>query len=305
MDGGRVDLNEVAAGLAQVFPDLEAITPLTPLGAGFRSAVVETAGGAVFRIGRNGDALAGYARESRILPALLPHLPVAVPAPRWFAGASDIFPFGVMGYPKVPGRSLEPRDVTGEMSLRLATQLGRFLAALHRVPVSEADIPRWDPQQAAANSGEIVLPLLRDVLAPAEYARVERWWQEFLADRLLRMDEPSLIHGDLWYEHVLVEAATGRITGIVDFETAAMGDPAQDLATQRYLGADFAGQVLAAYRAAGGDAGPSLAHRVRRLWELREFAGLEFVIRTGDSVEMADALRKLRSGPILSPTADR
>src|SRR5579885_3662575 len=35
-------------------------------------------------------------------------------------------------------------------------------------------------------------------------------------------------HGDLWYENVLMDDACRTVTGIVDFEAANVGDPAQD-----------------------------------------------------------------------------
>ena len=44
---------------------------------------------------------------------------------------------------------------------------------------------------------------------------------------------------------------------------------------------------------------------LRRLWELREFDGLRFAIRHDDAAEFADAVRKLRAGPILDPEAHR
>jgi hypothetical protein len=43
----------------------------------------------------------------------------------------------------------------------------------------------------------------------------------------------------------------------------------------------------------------TFAYRRRRLWELRELEGLAFAIRTADAAEIADALAKLRRGPIL------
>jgi aminoglycoside 2''-phosphotransferase len=40
---------------------------------------------------------------------------------------------------------------------------------------------------------------------------------------------PTLIHGDLAPYHVLHDADTGRVTGVLDFGVAGVGDPAVDL----------------------------------------------------------------------------
>jgi aminoglycoside phosphotransferase (APT) family kinase protein len=96
-----------------------------------------------------------------------------------------------------------------------------------------------------------------------------------------------------------VDEGATRLTGVVDFEDAALGDPAQDFATLLHLGESFAARVNAAHAAAGGVLDATFAYRRRRLWELRELEGLAFAIRTADAAEIADALAKLRRGPIL------
>ena len=41
--------------------------------------------------------------------------------------------------------------------------------------------------------------------------------------------ETVLIHGDFSSEHVLLDLAEKKVTGIIDFGDAAIGDPAYDL----------------------------------------------------------------------------
>lgn len=100
-----------------------------------------------------------------------------------------------------------------------------------------------------------------------------------------------------------MDDAARMVVGVVDFEDAALGDPAQDFSTQLHLGAGFAGLVIEAYLKAGGKLNQSFQHRMRRLWELREFTGLQFAVRFDDPVELAEAIGKLRAGPILSERA--
>jgi hypothetical protein len=67
------------------------------------------------------------------------------------------------------------------------------------------------------------------------------------------------------------------------------------------MGGAFAGAVVDAYAAAGGQVDAGVRHRIQRLWELREIDGLQFALRTGDTAEWEDAVRKLRVGPLLNP----
>lgn len=298
------DLTQTGYALAQVFPDLGTVAPLRVLGEGFRSTVVETARGSVFRIGRNRAAAEGYAREVRLLPRLQGVVPAAVPDPRWHSHPSVHFPFGIMGYPRLQGTSLLPEILSHANVTQLASDVAAFLLALHRFPVEEAEALGL---QTAADSGialealrDDVLPPLRDVLTGKEHQTVARWWDSFLADERIRDYTPVLRHGDLWYEHILVDGALPKVVGVVDFEDASVGDPAQDFATQIHLGEEFAARVIDSYRAAGGILNQSFHHRVRRLWELREFGGIQFAVRFDDPAELADSVRKLRSGPILS-----
>jgi len=295
-------LPAIAVALQRAFPGLTNVSPLSILGEGFSSRVVETTGGVVFRIPRTPEAGARYAREALLLPRLKPYLPVAIPDPRWFLAACDGFPHGVIGYPRLPGRSLDFSDLR-EPSLRAAygTQIAAILLALHRTPAALLPLldPWPDPYLTWQRQVDTVLPVLKDCLKAGEYRRVATWWREFLADKTLRDYAPAVVHGDFWFGNLLAE--DGRITGLVDFENLTLGDPAVDFAALLYLGEDFYCQVLAAYLQQGGAVDAGFEHRLRAMWAVREFSGLDYAIRYDDPIELEDSLLKLRRGPILSP----
>lgn len=100
-----------------------------------------------------------------------------------------------------------------------------------------------------------------------------------------------MIHGDLWYENVLIDTDTRRLCGVLDFEKAGIGDPAWDLATQLHSGREFAEFVFRAYP--GGD--PPVWSRAERLFRLRPFEGLDWAARHGDKAEFQESLTKLQS----------
>jgi aminoglycoside phosphotransferase (APT) family kinase protein len=142
-----------------------------------------------------------------------------------------------------------------------------------------------------------MLPILRDVLRADEYDCARAWWDELLADRAMLTFEPAVRHGDPWFGNLLTDAA-GTLTGVVDWHGVAVADPAWDFAAQQYLGAGFFEHVLEHYASARGD-DPALRYRAARLAELREFGGIRLAVAVDDDAELADAVRKLRAGPIL------
>jgi aminoglycoside 2''-phosphotransferase len=298
------EIADIERRLAERFPELT-VAPLRHLETGFGSIVVETSDGVIFRIAQNGWAARGHAREARLLPVLHGRVPLAVPEPRWWVEpGTPSLPHGAIGYRRLPGTALSP-ELVGELGREaVARQLARFLLALHRFPAEEAQevgLPHadQDPDGLRAFRDE-VLPPLADALTPDEYDTVRAWWDRLLVDSEIHRFTPALRHGDLWYDHLLVDESSARLLGVVDWEAAALGDPARDFATQFHLGDEFAEATVAAYAGQGGNVDESLRHRIRRLWELREFGGIRATVELHDEEEFADAIRKLRAGPILT-----
>jgi aminoglycoside phosphotransferase (APT) family kinase protein len=113
---------------------------------------------------------------------------------------------------------------------RLAPVLGEFLGRLHGAPLEEfgllverdhCPLPAWlaeaerDYRRVSVHLPAAHRRLVEGILggAPPAEARV-----------------PAFCHNDLGAEHLLVEAETGEITGVVDWSDAAVADPARDFA---------------------------------------------------------------------------
>jgi aminoglycoside 2''-phosphotransferase len=278
--------DELAEKLQSAFPGLD-VSPLRLLDVGFGSTVVETADGVVLRVARHARAAKGHAREARLLPQLQERLAVAIPDPRWRVAPGEHFPFGVIGYRKLPGEPLDP----GDADQAVATDVAAFIAQLHDIRDVDAPSYHSDPLQELH---EATTDVVRRSLSSDEFDRLTSWWSELRADERFRSFEPRLRHGDLWYENLLVE--DGRLVGVIDWGTAEYGDPAEDFDALRHVSDDFADAVLAAYPYAEGD----LRHRIERHWELRELWGIFLALELGDEAELADGVRKLRAGPVLA-----
>lgn len=135
---------------------------------------------------------------------------------------------GALVYRKLPGLPLMDRPVADPA--RLASTLGEFLGGLHRVspekverlverdfypPTTWREDAEWDYRQSAEHLPEADRRLVEDFLGrpPPDAPRAG-----------------AFCHNDLGAEHVLVDALTGSVTGVVDWTNAAIADPASDFA---------------------------------------------------------------------------
>ncbi|WP_346959562.1 phosphotransferase [uncultured Arthrobacter sp.] len=167
----------------------------------------------------------------------------------------------------------------------LARELGAALAAIHDLPhslVSNADLPSYTPNEfrqrrlneldQAATTGKIPPLLLRR-------------WEHALEDVSLWRFNPSVVHGDLHEDNILVDG--DRVTAVTGWTDLRIGDPADDMA---WLVAsndqDFVDAVLAHYSTSRRDA-PD-AHLLRRAALSAEFALAQYLVKglAADDAEM-------------------
>lgn len=188
------------------------------------------------RVPRYSDAAAQLANESRLMPRLAPLLPLTTPVPVLLHEE----PVRVR-HVLVDGTPATPDQLDGDAG-RL---LGEFLLCLHRVPVNiylESGVPdHWVARAELLATLERllhrVLPLLPEEVQPRG---------SDLLRRVALRTPTALIHGDLGPNHVLVQE--GRITGVIDWADARVGDPALDLAWALFgTPEEFAVGVATAY----------------------------------------------------------
>jgi aminoglycoside phosphotransferase (APT) family kinase protein len=171
-------------------------------------------------------------REYRVLSGLSgTQVPVARPVA--FCDDTDVIgaPFYLMEH--VPGAVLRTRQdmvgLTEVQSRELSEGLADMLAAIHGVDVEAAGLSglgrgagyltrqlnRWQRQWELSVTREV----------PGYGELVAR-----LTDRLPAEGEATLVHGDFRLDNVLVTVAPRpRITAVVDWEMATIGDPLADL----------------------------------------------------------------------------
>ncbi|WP_426592898.1 phosphotransferase [Cellulomonas sp. McL0617] len=241
-------------------------------------------------------AAAGAALEAEVVllgllgpEAATGRLPFAVPVPAGFAHLPEGGRASV--HAEIPGQSLDLEHL--QPGPGLAASLGRALAALHELPtnlVETAGLPVYDAgayrqrRQAevdeAARTGKVPPALLRR-------------WEARLEDVALWRFRPTVVHGDLSADRVLVVG--DAVSGILHWGDACVADPADDLAWLLVAApSDAVDSILEAYQLRRTELiDPHLVDRANLAGELALARWLLYGVRTGDVEIIDDAVAML------------
>ncbi|MER7800836.1 aminoglycoside phosphotransferase family protein [Streptomyces parvulus] len=169
---------------------------------------------------------ADVAAERRWLPRLAPLLPVAVPEVLGAGEAAEGFPWPWSVYRWLPGEIPEAGALSDPEAL--ATDLAGFVAAMRGVALPGAPgAHRGGPLATLDAATRSAVEELRGI--PEEDVDCDALtavWQDAL-DAPAWDGPPVWLHADLMPGNLLV--ADGRLTAVIDFGCAGVGDPACDL----------------------------------------------------------------------------
>lgn len=196
------------------------------------------------------------ARHEFEILRFLQHAPLPVPRPVLLDEEGTLFGVPAMVMTRLPGAGvLEPADVH-----RWARQLGRALAAVHRLPVLSMPRHLVPPPQRWLLEWQRSAPpqhLAGDPLADTIWRVLRRH------ERTLATTRHVLVHNDYWAGNTLWR--DGRLTGIVDWGAASFGAAGLDVGYCRLdltlqHGPQVATSFLRAYESAlGGPVAPLAA----------------------------------------------
>jgi aminoglycoside phosphotransferase (APT) family kinase protein len=122
---------------------------------------------------------------------------------------------------------------TQERRQLVVDQLAAFLRALHGVPVDEIlpdEVAAFDPLAEWRDLYHRIRSRLFPAMRPDARDGVSRHFETFLGSPTNRQIRPTLVHGDFGTSNILYDPETGNVVGLIDFDSAGVGDPAVDLA---------------------------------------------------------------------------
>ncbi len=199
----------------------------------------------LFRFPRSDKVAAIFATEVALLARIQPALSLPIPQPVFqnfdIEGGKRIF----MGYRLLPGKPLWRATIEAiheEVVLdRLAAQLARFLQELHHISIHELGftLPQQDRRDTWAQLYTDFRTYLFSYMRPDAQAAVTANFDQFLNDPQQFAYTPALRHGDFGPGNILYDAEAQTISGIIDFDSLGLGDPALDAGAILSLGEDF------------------------------------------------------------------
>ncbi|PZR52142.1 aminoglycoside phosphotransferase [Xylanimonas oleitrophica] len=250
----------------------------------------------VLRRPRRPDVAAGMAAETRTLDLVGPVLAAeGVAVPDWRVRSPELIAYPAL--PGAPGLTLseagEPVWHMDPASPDYAARLGRLLARLHSITPEQAGTAgvevrtpaqvrqSWRDDVARVCEGFAVAPALTEA------------WESWLSDDSCWPDQTVMTHGEIYPAHVLL-GEDGTFTGVLDWTTARVDDPARDLSAQYgAAGEDMLQATLEAYEAAGGRVHAGLAAQAKHLWDAAPIGYGLYALTTRAEADMAAAAAML------------
>jgi aminoglycoside 2''-phosphotransferase len=205
----------------------------------------------VFRFAKHDEARRSLQREFCLLPKIAGQITLRIPFPELASFDSEP---SFIAYRLLPDNSLEP-----ELYLRLdetertkcAVQVAEFLNQFHSLEIETAQncgVKTCDYRSKYRK----VLSEARSRLFPLLPRPEQNFIEQVIAEYLTAADyQPALLHGDLSPDHVLFNATTGSVSGIIDFGDMMIGDPLWDLLwIYEDYGLEFLARFLPAFHPA-------------------------------------------------------
>jgi aminoglycoside phosphotransferase (APT) family kinase protein len=197
------------------------------LHAGRQNVVLETQDGWILRFPRQHT---DFEREVATLRCLAGRLPASIPHVEWTGHRARF-----AAYRKVSGHTFELVAYQGASHAQrdeLAASLADFLAAMHQSLTPEEihglHVPEHEPAGTDPTPMLATLPpdarrFVHQLISEADHLRAER----------RSASKPNVVlHNDFHFWNIVLSAPVGKVTGVWDFSSVAMGDPSDDL---RYI----------------------------------------------------------------------
>lgn len=167
-------------------------------------------------------------KEQELLPQLAKRLSLSIPAPIKMGKPSADYPFSFSIYKWLPGNSINLLTLTDQNKEQLAFDLARFLKELQAITDVEGPEPgqhnwwRGDHVSVYDKGAREQIAELAEIIDASPALAL---WDKASATKWNK--QPVWIHGDFAIGNILME--DGKLSAVIDFGGAAVGDPACDL----------------------------------------------------------------------------
>lgn len=189
----------------------------------------------IFRFPKYEEGVRQLKWEVDLLNRIGDRVPIEVPRPGYHDFHLGMKRWTFISYHKIAGEPLEAELLhkIGEKQLLryLAGQLGRFLKDLHRIDTTMIGKREMENvHREWTDMYERIQAKLYSYMTQEARRWVDHHFSSFLEQRVNFEIVLTLIHGDFGTSNILFDSIEQRISGIIDFGSAGIGDPAVDYA---------------------------------------------------------------------------
>jgi aminoglycoside 2''-phosphotransferase len=193
-------------------------------------------GGMIFRFPRYPAALASMHVEAAVLETIQGRVPLPTPKPIFLSLDGRAGGEAFMGYTRLSGVPLLRDEFAAiknpAVIERIAHQLAGFLQSLHSTPLDHvrAKLPHHDTRAQCMHIYHRIREKLFSHMRPDARQWAEDHYESFLSESANFDYQPVLKHGDFGTTNILFDQQRQTISGVIDFGSTAVGDPAYDFA---------------------------------------------------------------------------
>lgn len=244
----------------------------------------------LFRFPRNEEAFAAINKEYKILDVLNKKLPSSIKVPNYiYSNLSDNHPF--VGYEMIQGDFLTG-DVFDSLNAtkkeNVLNNMATFLNILHSIDYKELGLEPTNPIEWYKDLFNRVQSICFKYFDDNLKEKTIQLFNMFFEDETMHNYKPTLVHGDLSEDHIII---TSDGVGIIDFGDLMVFDPAYDLIWAYICDKDFYNDLFEKYN---GHKDNNFGHRIRDFHIIRPpYDGIIYADKIHDDNMINEELQKL------------
>jgi aminoglycoside phosphotransferase (APT) family kinase protein len=167
-------------------------------------------------------------KEQEMLPQLAKRLSVSIPAPIKMGKPSTDYPYPFSIYKWLPGKSINLLTLTEQEKEQLAFDMAKFLKELQAITDTSGPGPgqhNWWRGDHVSVYDKGAREQIAELVEIINASKALALWGQACATKWNKA--PIWIHGDFAIGNILMDG--GKLSAVIDFGGAAVGDPACDL----------------------------------------------------------------------------
>ncbi len=258
---------------------------------GWTNYAIKVDGKYLFRFPRHDEAYRAITKEYKILEILNKKLPSNIKVPNYIYSSLNVdYPF--VGYELIEGKFLTKEifdSLSNEEKEKILNDMAEFLNILHSIDYSELNLTIVNPMEWYGDLYKRIQKICFPYFDEELISETIKLFENFFNDKTMHNYKPTIVHGDLSEDHILV---TNDGIGIIDFGDLMVFDPAYDLIWAYLCDPVFYQKLLSKYK---GNKDNYFEHRIRDFHIIRPpYDGIIYAHEINDNELLEKELKDLR-----------